>query len=166
MTFALFGVASIAVCWKWGDWRHWEKYYPTVLYMLIGDFTVDLLMHDTPLWGFGKFIERYQFLDIAAMILMYPGTVLLYLTYYPKSIGKQAAYILLWVGIYTVIELISYLTNQFNYYHGWNIWYSVLFNLGMFPLLALHYKKPLVVWPISVALCFLVVWWFRIPLAR
>lgn len=166
MTFALFGVLGIAVCWKWGDWRHWEKYYPTVLYLLIGDFTVDLLMYNKPLWGFGKFIECYQVLDIVVMLLIYPATVILYLTWYPMAMGRQALYILLWIGIYTAIEFISYVTDSFCYHNGWNIWFSVLFNAGMFPLLTLHYKKPLLVWPISVVLCFLVLWWFRIPFAQ
>jgi hypothetical protein len=166
MIFALFGILSIAVCWKWGDWRHWEKYYPTVLYLLIGDFVVDILMYNKPLWGFGALIERYPFIDIATMLLIYPSTVILYLTWYPKEFAKKIVYILMWVGIYLAIELISYATGGFCYHSGWTIWYSVLFNAGMFPLLALHYKKPLLVWPISVILCFLMLWWFRIPLAR
>jgi hypothetical protein len=38
------------------------------------------------------------------------------------------------------------------------ILFSIVFNLIMFPLIRLHYKKPLWVWPISAALACLVVW--------
>jgi hypothetical protein len=100
------------------------------------------------------------------MLLIYPSTVILYLTWFPTKIGKQLLYILLWVGIYTMMELISFITGSFTYYHGWNIFHSILFNACMFPLLALHYRKPLAVWPISFALCFLILWWFRIPLSK
>lgn len=166
MTFAIIGAASIIACWKWGDWRHWKLYYPTILYMLIGDFVVDILMNAKPLFGFGAFIEKFPILDIVVMLLLYPSTVILYLTHYPKPAGKQALYILLWVGIYVAAEIAANATKGFCYHNGWNIWYSALFDMVMFPLLALHYKKPLLVWPISAILCFALIWWFRIPLSR
>lgn len=166
MTFAIFGLVCSVICWKWGDWRHWGKYYPTILYMLIGDLVEDLLMYSKPLWGFGEFIEKYPFLDITVMLLIYPSTVVLFLTWYPKPWGKQILYILLWVGIYTIIEVVALFTSSFSYHNGWHIGYSLVFNLLMFPLLVLHYKKPLLVWPISAVLCFLTLWWFHIPLAK
>lgn len=166
MSFALMGLASIVVCWKWGDWRHWEKYYPTILYLMIGDSVSDLLLFDHGLWAYGTFVEKYPALDICIMVLLYPSTVILFFTFYPKVKIKQVGYILLWVGIYTAMEFIAGKTKGFCYHNGWNIWYSLLFNMFMFPLLRLHFKKPLLVWPLSAALCFLLLWWFRIPLAR
>lgn len=166
MSFAVMGIAGIAVCWKWGDWRHWRLYYPTILYLLVGDLVSDVVLYNDLLWAFGTFIEQYPVLDICVMLLLYPSTVILYLSFYPKTAGKQAGYILMWVGIYTLAEWIAAVTGGFCYHSAWNIWYSLAFNMIMFPLLRLHYKKPLLVWPISAALCFLLLWWFGIPLAR
>jgi hypothetical protein len=166
MSFALIGIAGILICWKWGDWRHWSLYYPTILYLLIGDLVSDYLLCSHPLFGFGEFIEQYAVLDVCVMLLLYPATVILFLSFYPEPQGKQALYILMWVAIYTAAEWIASKTGGFCYHDGWTIWYSLVFNMVMFPLLRLHYKKPLWVWPISAALCFAFLWWFRIPLAR
>jgi hypothetical protein len=166
MSFALIGLISIAVCWKWGDWRRWERYYPTILYLLIGDLVSDYLLYGNSLWAFGSFVEKFPVLDICITLLLYPTTVILYLSFYPGGLMKQALYVLMWAGIYTLAEWIACHTGGFCYHDGWNIWYSLIFNMLMFPLLRLHFKKPLLVWPISAALCFLFLWWFRIPLMR
>ena len=164
MTFAIFGIIGIIACWRLGDWRNWKLYYPTILYLLIGDLVADYVLLCRPLFTFGKFIESYPVADIAVMLLLYPGTVILYLAHYPKERMKQALYILLWIAIYVAAELIARVTGGYSHYNGWNIWYSILVDTGMFPLLALHHKKPLLVWPISAVLCFALLWWFRIPL--
>jgi hypothetical protein len=160
------GAVSILICWKWGDWRNWKLYYPTILYLLIGDLVADFLMFEHSLWGFGEFVEKYPFLDVATMLLFYPTTVILFLTHYPAKPQKQALYILLWVAIYVAAEEIAFYTKGYCYHDGWSIWYSVLFDCVMFPMLALHYKRPLYVWPISAVLCFALLWWFRVPLSR
>lgn len=166
MAFALFGVISIAACWKWSDWRNWRLYYPTVLYLLVGDLTADFLLYGKPLFSFGEFIEKYPVLDLTTMVLIYPATVLLYLSHLPKTTVKLVLYILMWAVIYMVMEFIAQFTGGYCHHNGWNIWYSLGFDLLMFPLLALHFKKPLLVWPISAVLCFLLLWWFRIPFLR
>ena len=164
MAFAITGVLGILACWKYGDWRHWRQYYPTILYVLIGDFVSDFLLCNKPLFSFGDFVQQRPVLDIAIMMLLYPCTVILYLSFYPNTLKKRILYILLWTGIFIAIEIVALLTGGCSYYNGWNIWYSVLLDLIMFTMLALHYEKPLLVWPISAALAFLVLWWFRIPL--
>lgn len=164
MTFALFGIISIIVCWKWGNWRNWREYYPTILFLLIGDLVADLVLFAKPLWGFNEFIEKYTVLDIAVMLLIYPSTVILFLSFYPTPRMKQVLYILVWIGIYSILEGIGLLFNDYSHHNNWSIWYSILFNTIMFPLIRLHYKKPLWVWPISAVFCFMLLWWFRIPL--
>ena len=166
MTFALFGAASIAACWKWGKWRNWRLYYPTVLYLLVGDLVSDYLLCDAPLFAFCRLSGRTPALDIAIMLLVYPSTCVLFLSFLPDAWKKQLPYLALWVGIYTVIEAIAILIGDYRYMGVWNLGYSVLVDVGMFCLLALHYKKPLLVWPVSAALAFLMLWWFRIPLVR
>ena len=127
---------------------------------------VDFLTVDKPLWAFSKLSYNCQMIDLAIMAFVYPSTAILFLSHYPTEVSKQIKYLVLWVGIYTAIELIGTLVGDFQHFNGWNMYYSILFNITMFPLLRLHYKKPLLVWPISVVLAFLVIWWFRIPLTR
>lgn len=41
-------ILYILVCLKWGDWRNWRKYYPTILYVIIWDLIFNLLLIITP----------------------------------------------------------------------------------------------------------------------
>lgn len=166
MAFAIFGIISIIACLKWGDWRHWQLYYPTVLYILIGDLVTDYLLYGKGLWAFCNATEKYPALDMTVMLLIYPSTVILFLSHYPKPPGRQALYILMWAGMYITVEALANALGGFLYHNGWNLWYSLIFDLSMFPLLILHHRKPLFVWPISAVLCFALLWWFRVPLLR
>jgi hypothetical protein len=166
MCFAALGIIGIILCWKSGAWKDWKLYYSTILYFMVGDSIADLLLYNNMLWTYGSLIDKSAVLDISIMVLLYPSTVILYLAYYPNKAGKQYLYILLWVAIYSLTEYIACLIDGFSYHNHWSIWYSVLFNFLMFPLLRLHYKKPLLVWPISAALAFTVLWWFQIPVFR
>lgn len=166
MTFGILGILSIFACWKWGDWRNWRLYYPTILYLLVGDLVADFLLYEHSLWAFGSFVEQYPFLDVCIMLLIYPSTVILYLSHYPKRPARQALHILMWVVIYVAAETIANYTKGYCYHDGWTILYSALFDCVMFPLLILHHRRPLIVWPVSAALCFALLWWFRIPLMK
>lgn len=154
MSFLLFGFLSIVICWKWGNWKNWKEYYPTMLYFTTGNLIYDVLTQMKPLWNFGEIVKHYPVFEVLMMLCLYPSTTILYFTFYPSSASfkKQALYILLWVSIYTVVELLSHITGGFSYENGWNICYSILFNLLMFPLLRLHFKKPLLTW---FFICFL-----------
>ena len=164
MSFIILIIISIFLCWKYGDWKNWRLYYPTILYMVIGNLTCDILVCRNPLWSYTINSLNHIYADLLVTSLIYPCTIILFLTYYPKLIKKQVAYILLWVFIYSSVEYIATILGGFSYSNGWTIKWSILFNCIMFPLLYLHYKRPLWVWPISMALAFLVLYIFKIPL--
>lgn len=166
MTFAVFGLIGFFICWKMGDLKNWREYYSTILYFFIGDIVCDYLTSDKLLFQFSALAEKSPVVDVCIMVLLYSSTTILYLAHYPSGIKKQILYLLFWIALFTSIELASSLLDDFVHKNGWNMYYSILFNALMFPLLRLHYKKPLLVWPISVALCFALLWWFRIPLCR
>lgn len=166
MSYAIFSAMGAAACWKWGDWRNWRLYYPTILYACIGNLVYDVLTYNRALWAFGSTVYHYPFLDLAIMALLYPSTVILFLTHFPGQTGRKILYVALWTFLYTLIEAAAWLTKGFIYFNGWNTLYSLGFNAVMFPLFRLHFKRPLLAWPISAAMAFCVVWWFRIPLLR
>lgn len=165
MSFAYYAILSVFICWKWGNWRGWKEYYPTILFLIVGNLTYMVLADSKPLWETGGFLARCPILDFSTIVVLYASTIILYLTFIPvlNSHLKRAAYILLWVFIYSVMEYVSYITGQFNYYNGWCFFYSVVFNIIMFPILLLHYKKPLPAWIISAAFAYLTMFLFEIP---
>lgn len=166
MIFILFTVLCVFICWRKGYWRRWSAFYPTMLYFFIGDTVSDTLLRQKPLWAFNALIYNYPVLDIALTAVLYPATVLLFLSMFPATRQKQIGYMLAWVAVYTVVEYVGYVLGDFIYFNGWNIGYSLVFNLIMFPMILLHYKKPLPAWALSAVLAFSFLWLMGIPLAR
>lgn len=165
MSFAYYGILSVFICWKWGNWKAWKDYYPTILFLFSGNLVYMFLTQSNPLWSYDGLIGRYPFLEVTTIALLYPSTVILFFTFYPRpgTWLKQAAYMLLWVAIYSAMEYISHITGEFNYDNGWNFLFSIFFNMIMFPLLRLHYKKPLLAWPIGIVLAYAMMFIFNIP---
>lgn len=76
----------------------------------------------------------------------FPSTVLLYLSHYPMGYMRQAGYILMWAMINSGIELIMQTLGLIIYDNGWSLSWSVLVNVLMFPVLRIHYMRPLLAW--------------------
>lgn len=150
---------------KWGDLKNWKLYYPTMMYFAIGDLVYNFLTYNNPLWQYANPILKHTASDLLVIIVVYPSTVLLFLSYYPDKLIKKIKHIAFWVFIFSALEWIFYTIGYFTYHNGWNIWWSVVHNLLAFPLLRLHYKKPILVWPISMALAFAILVLFDIPLS-
>lgn len=151
--------------WKLGDWRNWKKYYPTIQYFIIGEFLYDLLCYNYPLWSFESPLLKVTFSAILISFIFYPAAVLLYLPHMPTGWVKRILYVLLWVIIFSLTERISYLLGFFSYHNGWNIWLSVLFNIVMFPLLWLHYKKPLLACALLIGAAAVGLILFQVPIS-
>jgi len=75
---------------------------------------------------------------------------MLFIPNFPKKTTKIITHILFYVAIYTIAELIGVKLGYFTYLNGWNIWYSLILNCMIFPILMLHYKKPLYAWIIAL----------------
>ena len=140
-----------AACYKWGAWRNWREYYPTILYVIIGDLIYNFVFHDHTLWLYDG-LFNHTTMDIIAVFFMFPPIIILYLTHWPKSWIKQATYVLIWASANTLFEYLSFLLNLFTYDHGWSISWSFVLLVGAFVMIRLHYRKPLLAWPISLML--------------
>lgn len=154
----VYGFLYIFAAWKWGDWKNWREYYPTILFFIIGDLLYHFLFYDYfPLWKFNPipFDEKLGItgthISLFIMFIKYPCTILLYLGNFPIERLKQFIYIGVWILIYTANELLTHSFGGINHYNGWNEWWSVLFNCAMFSLLALHHYRPLITWLLSFA---------------
>lgn len=164
MIFAITGVLLSIAAFKWGDWRNWKQYYPTILFAIMGNWTYELLTYRTPLWEYSDVFGEYMFLLIGLTVLLFPGMVLLFLSLYPQKPIHQALYLLAWTVGFAVLEYLAVQMETFQHYRGWNMGYTLLHDLAMFLLLRLHFKKPLLVWPVSFVIAFLILWFFDVPL--
>ena len=163
----LLALVSLIIAWKWGDWRNWKQYYSTILYMIIGDLSCMLLTANKPLWQFESPMISGDFSEFVIAFICFPSTCLIFFAFYSKIRRfRKFVYILFLPSVstlYTFLEWISFKLGFISYHNGWNIFWSFAVNLFIFPLLLLHYKRSLWVWPISVALAALVIFIFHLP---
>lgn len=150
MFHILLAVVALLICYKYGDWKNWENYYPTILFFILSNVVCILLTYNHPLWFYESNILNRTFNDLLICITVYPSTVMTFIPNFPKKFIKRMAHIAYYVSIYTIVEFIAVKLGCFTYHNGWSIWHSALFNLTMFPILYLHYKKPLYVWAIAL----------------
>ena len=163
LAVALF---TVFAAWRWGDWRQWKQYHTSMLYIMSAGFLYEYLTKDYILWVFHPdFLYNHSVTVIVYAVLTMPLSVLIFLSRYPtSSLKKQIFYIAKWVSIYGVFEWILQITGGISYKNGWNFWYSVLFDLMMFPMLRLHHKKPLIAYGLSLIITILLMWYFKVPL--
>jgi hypothetical protein len=139
--------------WRWGDWKNWTRYYSTILFVILVSILETLITHNHFLWKFHPdpfmpFLYNHFLISIAMAFVVFSSTVLIYLGNYPKN-KKQFAYVLMWVLIYSVVEVITSNFGLLSYHNGWSIFWSVVINIIMFPLIRLHYTRPLLTWFIT-----------------
>lgn len=149
-------VLFLLAAMRWGDWRNWKKYYPTILFFIGGDLLKNTLLHDHRMWEYQETIvgEKILFghlvINLLVMAVIYPSTILIYLGKFPLEMGKRILWILFWVLLYIAMEFINFQVDVINHFHGWNIWWSLFFDIVMFVILWVHHLKPLLAWALSI----------------
>jgi hypothetical protein len=146
IVFLTFISAWCLITYKFGDWRNWRLYYPTILFFWCGNLIGFFVFHDHLLWEFKSNMLSHGAIDLIDMLFVFTCTTILFLQYYPKRIIKQILYILLWVLIYSIIELIFHFMGGITYHYGWSIWWSLSHNIYQFIFLRVHYKNPILAW--------------------
>jgi len=162
----LFLVAAI----KWGDWRNWREYYPTILFFIGGDLLKNAILYNHRMWEYHETIvgENILFghlvINLMIMAIEYPATILIYLGKYPRAWWKQLLWHAFWILLYTTIEYLNLHFDLLYHYHGWNMWWSLAFDAVMFSMLRIHHRNPLLAWGFS--LIWLIFLWnvFDVPM--
>jgi hypothetical protein len=152
----IFNALFLIAGWKWGDWKRWRAYYPTILFFICGDLLKNFLLYNYPMWTYEESIlgesilSNHTFISLMIMFVVYPSTILIYLGRFPNTKGKQFFWYSLWVFIYSLTEYINYrYLSLIHHHNGWTIGWSILFNMIMFFMFWVHHKNPLVALAIS-----------------
>ena len=163
----LFLVAGL----KWGDWKNWEKYHSTILFLWFGDLLYNVLCYQNIMWQYKESIfaqtvlTNHIIITLLIMFVAYPATVLIYLGRFPNRKWKAVVWILLWVAVFSMIEFINLrFLNLITHHHGWTMMWSVIFNVILFPMLRFHYKKPGLALLVSIPIVFFFVYYFKVPI--
>jgi hypothetical protein len=158
---------AIIAAWRWGDWKHWQRYQSTMLYFAAGNLLYNYFTSDFPLWHFNPdFLINHKITEVIYTFIVFPATVLLFLSRYPQSLKHRIYHIAQWILIYSALEWIGQVLGKIEYHHNWNFWWSVAFNCITFPMLRLHYVKPLAAFMLSVLFTVFFISYFQVPINK
>lgn len=156
--------------WRFGDWRNWRKYYPTILFIISVNLCVTILTYNHTLWHFHKalFIPNHTLGDIFMKFTNFPFMILLYLSRYPykSRFFRQFVYIAIWVAVFSLVEFVFLFTKLMTYHNNWNFGWSVLLWCAMFPLIRIHHTRPVWAWFICLGFTVLAISYFEIPITK
>ncbi len=158
----LIAVVSSLTCYKWGAWRKWREFYPTILFLIIGDMAYNFVFHDHSLWCYAGFVN-HTVANLIAMFFVFPPIVIMFLTHWPQKWTRKTLYVLVWSIGFTLLEYLSLTFNLFTHHNGWNIFWSFVLYVFGFSLVRLHYKRPLLTWPICAVLAVATMIFFKLP---
>lgn len=158
--FALIWLLGV---YKWGDWRNWRNYYPTILFFILGNFMYLTIFHDKFLWELQSKFISFPFPDFYMSFIIFTPTTLIFLPHFPKNFTNKILYVISWAILYTFIESVYLKIGFIAHNHPWNLWFSGLHNLYQFPTLKLHHEKPLHAWVIALIVIIIFISVFKIP---
>ncbi|MGN7178808.1 hypothetical protein BK139_18865 [Paenibacillus sp. FSL R5-0490] len=165
MYLLLVVLVYVFFAWKFVDWKRWKEYYPTVQFYIIANFLYNFLFYNHTLWAYRAVTLdwlNHTFIEITFTLLIIPVVVMIYLRYFPeKNLKKKIFYIGVWIVYFSVLEYLFSKKGLFVYDNGWNFWWSVLFNLIMFIMLRMHYKKPGIAMAVSLPIIAILLWFFH-----
>ncbi|WP_028608800.1 CBO0543 family protein [Paenibacillus harenae] len=135
---------------KWADWKRWNEFLPTIYFMVSMNLLYQYIAHSRyHLWTFEQNLPNELVTDTLYGFLVFPCTVMLFLSNYPNEKGSIIFHYLKWILIYCTLEWIGKEYGFMSYSHGWSLKWSVFFNCIMFPMLRLHHVKPL--WALGIS---------------
>lgn len=155
---------AIASSWRWWSCDHFQKYHTTILYMSLLNLLYLFLTIGFPLWRIQPdFGLPFPITSMMYTFIIFPCTVMLFLSRYPASLKRQVLHHIKWIMIYFGVEWVGSFTNRITYDHDWNLGWSFLFVVMMFPMLRLHHKRPLLTYLLSMAIVILILYVFKVP---
>lgn len=163
MFYILIATISIFTCYKYGDWRNWKNYYTTMLFFVISSIVCTILTYNHTLWLYQTAVINNTFTDLFIAITVYPCTVMIFVYHLPSKNSGIILYISIYAAVYTIGEFVAVRLGYFTYHNRWNIRCSLIFNCIMFPVLILHYKKPIYAWIIALLSPHILFFLMKIP---
>lgn len=158
-------LSIITVLW-WSDRRHWKRYHSTMLYMTSGAFLYEYLTKDQTMWKFHPdFLYNHTVTVVVYAVITMPLNILLFLSTLPeKGFWKKSRHIALWIMTYALVEWVMVYTGRITYQNNWTLFYSILFDIMMFPMMILHSRRPGLAYLFSVGIVCYLIYAFKVHL--
>ncbi|MBM7653378.1 CBO0543 family protein [Neobacillus cucumis] len=160
----IISVLTILASFKWGRWKNWRDYHASMLFIATGGLLYEYIVQENTLWKFHPdFLYGHGMVVLVYALITMPLSIFLYLSHFPETWGRRIFYILLWSVIYICAEWVLLMFGRISYEHGWRLWFSFLFDLVMFSVIALHQYKPFLAYLISLPIIIFLIMYFHVP---
>lgn len=158
-------VLTLLASLKWADWTKWRTYQSGMFFIATGGLLYEYIVKGHALWKFHPdFLYGSGMTVIVYALITMPVSILLFLQHFPQGHWlRKLKYILIWSAIYIVVEWVLHIFGRITYAYGWHIWYSFLFDIVMFSVIALHQRKPFRAYLISVCVVVILITLFKVP---
>ncbi|WP_419879243.1 hypothetical protein [Brevibacillus centrosporus] len=101
---------------RWGDWRHWKKYQPTILYLLLLNVHYYYITYHHRLWYLHpQWPLNSELICVLGELIVFTSTVLIFLGRYPEGKLFSLRWTGQWVCVHTLNEWLLCLTGTFRY---------------------------------------------------
>ncbi|PLS08646.1 CBO0543 family protein [Neobacillus cucumis] len=157
-------ILTILASFKWANWKNWRAYHASMFFISTGGLLYEYIVQENTLWKFHPdILYGHHMVVIVYAVLTMPVSVLIFLSHFPPSWGRRFIYILVWSGMYIFVEWILLVFERISYQNGWRLWFSFLFDIMMFSVIAIHQHKPFLAYLISLPIIFFLIIYFDIP---
>ncbi|HWR07132.1 CBO0543 family protein [Sporomusa sp.] len=158
----------LITAYKIGDWKNRQRYYPTILFVMVVSLAESFATYHHVLWNYnpGLLVKTHTTVEFLNAFVLLPSVTFIFLSKYPFNGTRfyQSGYITLWVLIFSSIELIAhYIIGSISYKNAWSWSASFILDIALFSITRLHYSRPVWAWVFSliVAITVLIVFDFR-----
>jgi uncharacterized membrane protein HdeD (DUF308 family) len=135
-----------------------------MFFIAAGGLLYEYIIQEYTLWKFHPdLLYGHKMTVIVYALITMPVSILIFLSHFPEKWLHRLYYILLWSGIYIVVEGILDFFGRISYHHGWKFWYSFTFDIALFSIIALHQFKPVIAYLFSVLVIIFLILYFKVP---
>ncbi|WP_462412807.1 CBO0543 family protein [Neobacillus sp. Marseille-QA0830] len=157
-------ILTILASLKWGNWKNWRQYHASMYFIATGGLLYEYIVKEDTLWKFHPdLLYGLEMVVIVYALITMPISVFLFLSHFPEKWKHRCLYILVWSGIYIAVEWILLIFERISYQNGWKFWYSFLFDLMMFSIIAIHQHRPILAYILSLPVILFLITYFDVP---
>lgn len=152
MFHAVVIVGGVALSVGRGNWHKWKEYLPTFYYLALFSCFYEYISYigNKHLWEFDRNFISLFVTETMYTFIFYPCIIILFLGNFPEKSTAKVWYYTKWITLSIIIEALAFKLGAIKFAHGWSMGWEVLFYTTMYPMLRLHYKKPLTALALSV----------------
>lgn len=127
------------------DWKRWKDFYSTIQFYIICNLLYNFIFFNHTLWAYKPKSPwlNHTIIDLIFSLVIIPIIIMIFLQYLPNVFRMRVLYISAWVTFFTIVEYLFQRFGLFIYENTWGIIYSAIFNVIMFTVLGIHFRRPL-----------------------